>query len=150
MDNDALYAVNRHSCYSLEYHLVVVTKYRHPVLTGNIEIRLKEITRRLFTENFGGRVIRMECDKDHIHILFTSPPQLALSQIADVYKTVTSRLLKKEFAAELAPYYWKEALWSRSYFIGTVSNRTDEAVQAYIANQKSPEHQRKRGRPKKN
>lgn len=28
------YRTNRHSCYDLEYHLVVVTKYRHPVIDG--------------------------------------------------------------------------------------------------------------------
>lgn len=27
---ESLYRTNRHSCYLLEYHLVVVTKYRHP------------------------------------------------------------------------------------------------------------------------
>lgn len=27
------YYVNRHSCFLLQYHLVLVTKYRHPVLT---------------------------------------------------------------------------------------------------------------------
>lgn len=30
------YYVNRHSCFLLQYHLVLVTKYRHPVLTGPV------------------------------------------------------------------------------------------------------------------
>ena len=34
MDYYAEYHMNRHSIYKLQYHLVVVTKYRHPVLTG--------------------------------------------------------------------------------------------------------------------
>lgn len=59
-------------------------------------------------------------------------------------ETVTARLLRKEFVEELKPYYWKDMLWSRSYFIGSVSNRTDEAVQKYITEQKSASHQAKR------
>ena len=28
------YYVNRHSCFLLQYHLVLVTKYRRPAITG--------------------------------------------------------------------------------------------------------------------
>ena len=28
------YYTNRHSCFLLQYHMVLVTKYRHPVLTA--------------------------------------------------------------------------------------------------------------------
>ena len=31
------YYTNRHSCYLLQYHMVLVTKYRHPVLTGGVK-----------------------------------------------------------------------------------------------------------------
>ena len=30
------YYTNRHSCFLLQYHMVLVTKYRHPVLTGGV------------------------------------------------------------------------------------------------------------------
>lgn len=145
-EKERLYATNRHSCYVLEYHLVVITKYRHPVLVGKVEERLKEISKRLIEENYGGKAIRMECDKDHIHVLMSLPPQVAPSAFVNSYKTVTARLLRKEFMEELKPYYWKDMLWSRSYFIGSVSNRTDEAVQRYIADQKSVSNQAKRKR----
>lgn len=31
------YYINRHSCFLLQYHIVFVTKYRHPVLTGRVK-----------------------------------------------------------------------------------------------------------------
>lgn len=136
MSKTQLYRTNRHSCYDLEYHLVVVTGYRHPVLTGDIEKRLKEITSRLFTENWGCDLEAMECDRDHIHILFSAPPQVCLSKLVNNYKTVTSRLLRKEFPESLTPFYWNGTLWSKSYFIGSVSDRTKEVVAAYIRDQK--------------
>jgi len=125
---------NRHSIYDLEYHLVVVTKYRHPVITGEVKNRLVEITRRLFAE-MGCFLGEVNTDKDHIHILFEAPPQIQLSKIVNSYKTVTSRLLRKEFPEQLAPYYWKPYFWSMSYFLASVSERSHDAVKRYIENQ---------------
>ncbi len=131
---------NRHSVYILNYHLVVCTKYRHPVLTGQIEQRLFEITEHLFKDNWGCSITELNCDKDHIHILFSAPPQVTLSELVNNFKTVTSRLLRKEFAEELSSYYWKDTFWSRSYYIGAVSDTTEEIVQQYIASQKTEGH----------
>ena len=132
---ESLYRTNRHSCYLLEYHLVVVTKYRHPVLTGKLKDRLLELSFNVIEDYWKCRILEISTDKDHIHILFESKPQVQLSKLVNNYKTVTSRILRKEFADELSPYYWKPYFWSDSYFIGCVSDRTREAVRSYIQNQ---------------
>ena len=129
------YRTNRHSCYDLKYHLVVVTKYRHPVIMGAFRERLLELTKRIFEKNFSCFVSEINTDRDHIHIMFEAPPQVTLSSLVCSYKTVTARLLRKEFAEYLKPYYWKPVLWSRSYFICTVSERSHTMVQEYIQNQ---------------
>ena len=36
------YYKNRHSCFLLQYHMVLVTKYRHPVLTRSEGSRLSD------------------------------------------------------------------------------------------------------------
>ena len=77
----------------------------------------------------------MNSDTDHIHIMFEAPPQVQLSKLINNYKTVTSRILRKEFAEELSPYYWKPYFWSNSYFICTVSDRSHDIVQQYIRTQ---------------
>ena len=133
--SELLYKRNRHSCYLLEYHLVVVTKYRHPVLTGAIDIRLKEISKRILEDDWKCSIQSMETDKDHIHILFSAPPQVQPSKLVNNYKTVTARLLRKEFAGLLAPWYWKPVFWSDSYFICSVSDRSRDVVNAYIRDQ---------------
>ena len=127
---------NRHSTYSLEYHLVICTKYRHPVITGKLKDRLIELTRMVFEEYWNCTVIEVNTDKDHIHILFEAPPQVQLSKLINNYKTVSARLIRKEFSEELSPYYWKPYFWSLAYFICTVSERSEEAVKHYIQNQK--------------
>jgi putative transposase len=108
---------NRHSVYDLEYHLVVVTKYRHPVLSPDVTKRLVEISHSLFEEMWSCYISEINTADDHIHILFEAPPQCQLSKLINNYKTVSSRLLRKEFAEFLAPYYWKPYFWSNSYFI---------------------------------
>lgn len=126
---------NLHAVFDLEYHLVIMTKYRHPVLTDKVKESLSKHTYRLFETNFDCKVLKVNMDNDHIHILFSAKPQVQLSKLVNSYKTATSRLLRKEFAEFLKPYYWKPYFWSRSYFICTVSERSHDAVTAYIENQ---------------
>ena len=120
---NALYKTNRHSCYLLEYHLVVVTKYRHPTLTGRLRERLLELSYNIIEDYWKCGIHEINTDKDQ------------LSKLVNNYKTVTSRCLRKEFAEELKPYYWKPYFWSDSYFICSVSDRSHAAVEAYIKDQ---------------
>lgn len=129
------YYKNRHSYFLLQYHLVLVTKYRHPVISGAIEKALKEYTTSYFQER-NLHIMEMECMPDHIHILFEAMPNLNLSVFINAFKSGSSRNIRKLFSEELAPYYWKPYFWSLSYFIGTVSEKTTEAVRQYIKEQK--------------
>ena len=70
MANDE-YKRNRHSCYMLEYHLVVVTKYRHPVITEKLKDRLLELSKFVIEECWECSISTINTDKDHI--LFRLP-----------------------------------------------------------------------------
>ena len=48
-------------------------------------------------------------EKDHIHVLFETPPQIQLSKLVNTLKTVSSRLIKKDFEEYLKDYYWESA-----------------------------------------
>ena len=126
---------NRHSVYDLEYHLVVVTKHRHKVLSKEITSRLVELSHRLLSDDWSCVIQEINTSSDHVHILFEAPPQVQLSKLINNYKTVTSRLIRKEFATYLSKYYWKPYFWSNSYFVCTVSDRSHDAVKQYVRNQ---------------
>ena len=128
------YYKNQHSCFLLQYHLVLVTKYRHPVLQGEIEEYLVQYTRDYFKKQ-DLNILELNCSEDHIHILFEAVPQMNLSNFVNAYKTASSRMVRKNFGNELKQYYWKPYFWSLSYFIGSVSENTLEAVKKYIQNQ---------------
>ncbi|EJR54356.1 hypothetical protein IIM_02085 [Bacillus cereus VD107] len=125
---------NRHAIYKLTYHLVVVTKYRHPCINENIKNRLEEIAHNLFTK-WNCTIIEMNGEEDHIHILFDAPPQIHLANVVNSFKTVTSRYIRKEFPDELKPFYWKPYFWSRSYMLLTTGGASIEVLRAYIENQ---------------
>ena len=130
------YMVNRHSCYYLKFHLVVVTKFRKPLFENeNLKQRLIEIATKIIESDWNCNIDSINTDSDHVHITFSSTPQTQLSKLVNNFKTVTSRLIRKEFADYLSKYYWKPYFWSDSYFIGTVSEVTEDIVKKYIANQ---------------
>lgn len=132
---ELIYKKNRHCCYYLQYHMVLVTKYRHPVIKGNIEIRLHELIKYLL-EKADCSLIKVNSDTDYVHIFFEATPQTNLSVVANNIKTVTSRRIRKEFITKLEYYYNEPVLWKQSYFIGIDNDRSMEVIQQYIQMQK--------------
>ena len=132
---DGGYYCNRHSCYLLQYHLVLVTKYRHPVIKGALEAYLYAYTKDYFKRQ-GCVLHEINGEEDHIHILFDAQPQINLANFINAYKSASSRMVRNAFKEELAPFYWKPYFWSLSYFIACVSERSTEVVRQYIRNQK--------------
>ena len=126
------YHKNRHAVYLLQYHLVVVTKYRHPVIDGNIKDRLISLSHEIIEGHWKGEILEINTDHDHVHILFEVSPQTQLSKLINNYKTVTSRLIRKEFSEDLRPYYEKPYFWSDTYFISSVSDTSRKTIEQYI------------------
>ena len=133
---NAAYNKNRHSCYKLTYHLVVVTKYRHKVINKDILERLKEISRNIFKDSWACDILEINREEDHIHILFEAPPQVQLSKLINNFKTVTSRLIRKEFKEHVDKFYWEPRFWSNSYLILSTGGATIETIKKYIEKQK--------------
>ncbi len=59
-----------HTVYNLQYHVVWVTKYRYPVLRGEVAER----TRVLIRQSCMSReihILRGHVSKDHVHLLLS-------------------------------------------------------------------------------
>lgn len=124
---------NNHSVFSLNYHLVLVIKYRKQVLNDDISNRLKEIFEYI-SPNYNITLEEWEHDKDHVHVLFKAHPNSELSKFINSYKSASSRLIKKEFPT-IKQKLWKEYFWSRSYCLITTGGATIDVVRKYIENQ---------------
>ena len=124
---------NNHSVFSLNYHLILVIKYRRKVLNDDISNRLKEIFEYI-SPNYNITLEEWEHDKDHIHVVFKAHPKSELSKFINAYKSASSRLIKKEFS-NMKKFLWKEYFWSRSYCLITTGGATIDVVKKYIENQ---------------
>ena len=129
------YYTNRHSCFLLQYHIVLVTKYRRPVLTGAVKELVYQVIQDIFDEK-DLVILEMNGEADHIHILFEADPFTAPGTLVNIIKTKTSRYARTQYGDTfLKEYYWKPLFWSDSYFATTVSENSLQMVQEYIKNQ---------------
>lgn len=130
-----IYDTNNHSVYLLQYHLILVVKYRRKAIDDEISNRLKEIFSYIGDkEQYKLRIIEFNHDKDHLHILFKAEPKSEISKFINAYKSASSRLIKNEFP-EIKEKLWKEAFWSRSFFLATTGGVTLEVLKSYVENQ---------------
>lgn len=136
--NNMQHKSHYHCVYNMKYHLVLVTKYRRKCFTQAILERLEQICKRnceqweIDLAEFGG-------EADHIHLLLDMHPNIMPSKFINNLKTVTSRLIRKEFAEHLDKFYWKPVLWTRAYCLLTAGGAPLEVLKQYIQNQEKPE-----------
>ena len=121
--------------YSIQYHILWCVKYRHPILTNEVEKRLFEILYKI-TEDNKFQILECNGNKDHIHLLINCSPQHYIPDMIKALKGVSARLLMKEYGNDLKKKLWGGHLWNPSYFVATVSENTEEQVRIYIQNQK--------------
>ena len=121
--------------YSLQYHIVWVTKYRKPIFIGEIESDTREYLLKTL-KSLDMKVLAMEIMPDHIHLLVDCKPQLKLSDAIKIIKGNIARWLFLNHP-EVKKQLWGGHLWNQSYFVATVSDRTLEHVEQYINSQKT-------------
>lgn len=126
-----------HCVYDMKYHLVLVTKYRRPCFTDQILTRLEEICRKQ-CEQWEVELIEFGGENDHIHLLLSLNPTIQPSKLVNSLKTVSSRLIRKEFPKQLEKYYWKPVLWSRAYCLLTAGGAPINILREYIENRDRP------------
>ena len=122
--------------YSIQYHLVWCVKYRHKVLSGDIDERLKELLYKIALDNKFA-IKEIETDLDHVHLLIECSPQHYIPYMIKALKGVSARLLMKEFGVVLKKKLLGGHLWNPSYFVATVSENTESQIREYIQNQKT-------------
>ena len=133
--NDPYYT-NRHASFLLQYHMVLITKFRHPIITGKLKEDLYFYIRETF-EKRGLNILEINGEPDHIHILYEADPFTAPGELINALKTRTSRLIRKAYGNSiLKHYYWKPYFWAATYFVTTVSENSLSKVEDYIRNQK--------------
>jgi len=87
------YRTSSHTKYKIDYHCVWATKYRYKILMGDLALRVRELIQQT-CEHLEIRIIRGVVNKDHIHILVSTPTNLSPPEIM---RRVKGRIFNKLF-----------------------------------------------------
>ena len=121
------------SVFSIHLHLVWITKYRKPVLVGDVALRVRDIVRQLCAAH-SVEIIRGSVSRDHIHLFVSIPPHVTISRLVQKLKGKSSHVLLHSFPS-LRRQYRGRHLWARGYFCCSSGNVTDEIIKQYIERQ---------------
>lgn len=131
--NTMKFNTNNHSVFILHYHLIMCIKYRNKVIDNIISNRLKDIFEYI-APKYNIVLEEWNHDIDHVHILFKGQPNSEISKFINVYKSASSRIIKKEFPT-IRKSLWKEMFWSQSYCLITTGGVTVDIIKRYIQSQ---------------
>lgn len=117
-------------------HLVFVTKYRKAIFKAQHLKAMLEVAAKVCLD-FGAELRELDGERDHVHLLVSYPPKVAVSSLVNSLKGVTSRMLRKQFP-DLEAAYYKGQLWSPSYFAASCGGAPLEKIKEYVRQQDTP------------
>ncbi len=97
--------------------------------------RMREIFAQTLVK-WDGNLLEFNGEADHVHLLISINPKVQPSKLVNNLKTVSSRLLRKEFGEHLNQIYRdKPIFWSRSYCIISCGGAPISVLRQYIQQQ---------------
>ena len=128
MDNKSL----SHTRWKCQYHIVFIPKYCKKVLYGRLKVDVKEIICTLCKYKRVDIIAGAVC-ADHVHLSVAIPPKISVSDFMGYLKG-KSTLMIYDRHHELQSR-WDKSFWARGYYVETIGNITDAAVERYIREQ---------------
>lgn len=120
-----------HSAYALNYHLVLVVKYRRNVFTEEIKNFLRGCVEG-FADKYGVEIKNLEADRDHVHILFKAKPTTDLAKFINVLKGSSARRIRNEYHDEIKDKLWGDSFWTDSYFLASTGQVSLDSLIKYV------------------
>ena len=130
--NDHIY--KKHNKTLLLYHLLFPAKYRRDVFSETVPETLKEVCLGI-SMRYELHFVEIGMDEDHVHFLVQSVPNLSVTKIVTIVKSITAREIFARHQ-EVKRKLWGGNLWTSGFYANTVSEYVNaEGIQQYIANQ---------------
>ena len=131
------YRTGRHVVFSLQAHIVLVTKYRR----GAISDRVRDVivaTANDVAKRYEFQILDIDGEDDHIHLVVDYPPKLSLSKLVMVLKANTAKKIREQRFDEVESVLWGDHFWSPSYFVSSTGGASLEKVRRYVQDQRKP------------
>ena len=126
----------RHCVFNMHVHLVFVTKYRKDVFTKPMLDAMEGMFKKVCLD-FEAELTEFNGEDDHVHLLINYPPKVAVSNLVNSLKGVSSRHLRKDFP-EIKNKLWGGSLWPPSYLASSCGGVPLEIIKQYIEQQQTP------------
>ena len=124
------YGKSSHTVYDLKYHIVWITKYRKPVLFGEVSKRVRDLIREI-CKSTDVEIVKGHISRDHVHLFVSVPPHISVSKLVQSLKGKTSRKLMSEYK-RLSREFWGCHIWARGYFVVSSGKVTEDVIKKYI------------------
>lgn len=114
------------------YHLVFSTKYRRKILKSGMGEYMKMLMKTIERRHPEIEVYEVNTDEDHIHLLLSIAPKMAISRAVTILKTNTALMMTRKFPFLKNVYLeMKASIWSPGYFVSTVG-LDEKTIKRYI------------------
>jgi len=134
MEKEDKHRYKRHNKILLLYHIVLPIKYRRSVLTPSVEASLKDICLEL-GKRYEMQFVEIGSDDNHVHFLVQSVPNLSVSDIIRIIKSITAKQLFKHHP-EVKEMLWGGNFWTSGFYANTVGQYGNETmIRNYIEKQ---------------
>ncbi len=124
-----------HSVYNLNYHIVLVTKYRHKVFKGEIAEYSKQRIGEICVQ-YGWESLALEVMDEHIHLFVSAPPKVAPLGICSTIKSILAVNIFTKFTTLKQQYFWGSGLFSDGAYYGSAGTVSAATIKKYIEEQK--------------
>lgn len=121
-----------HSKWVCKYHIVFTPKYRRKIIYNQYREDLIEIFKRLCSYK-GVEIIEGHMMPDHVHMLLSIPPKIAISTFVGYLKG-KSALQMFDKHANLKYKFGNRHFWAEGYYVSTVG-LNEATVKKHIAEQ---------------
>ncbi len=126
-----------HALWHCQYHFVWVPKYRYRILQGGVGQEVYNCI-QTFSSQKGCKIIELNVQTDHIHLISMVPPKLSISEFVGILKGRTAIRVFKKFQNLKQKPYWGNHFWAPGYCVDTVGLDA-EKIRKYVKYQERKE-----------
>jgi len=123
-----------HVIWYCQYHITWVPKYRYRILEGGIKKYVENVVLTQ-VERLNCKLVKLNIQKDHIHLLVKVPPKVSISHLVGVLKGKTAIGVFQKYPSLRTKTYWGNHFWSPGYCVDTVGLNS-EMIKKYVEHQK--------------
>lgn len=131
------YRTGRHVVFSLQAHIVLVTKYRRGAISNRVREEIINAANDV-AKRYEFKILDIDGEDDHIHLIVDYPPKLSLSKLVMVLKANTAKKVREQRFEEVESVLWGNHFWSPSYFVSSTGGASLEKVRRYVQDQRKP------------